>query len=44
MQQDLSKTSYNNREKSVNSFIRFSSKKSYLDLSIFIDKKDPIIE
>ena len=44
MQQDLSKTPYNNEEKLVNIAIRFSSKKSFSNPSIFTNRKDSRIE
>ena len=44
MQQDLSKTFYNNQKESVNIITRFSSKKSFLDPPIFINRKDLIMK
>ena len=44
MQQDLSKTPYNDWGESVSTATRFSSKKSFPDSLIFTNGKDPTIE
>lgn len=44
IQIELSKTSYNNYKKSINIIIKFSLKKSFFDLSIFSNRKDPTIK
>lgn len=44
MQQDLLKTLYNDQGELVSTAIRFNSKKLFLDLPIFINGKDLIIE